>query len=50
MCRKSHLQGCCLACFGLGLMVGHNLESWMLCVCGGLALCVMGLCMLKRRC
>ena len=49
MCRKSILQGCCLICFGIGLMIGHSLESWFLCVCGGVALSVLGLCVLKKR-
>lgn len=49
MCRKSHLQGCCLIAFGVGLMVGHSLESWFLCVCGGVALAVLGLCAVRRK-
>lgn len=43
------MQGGCLICFGLGLMVGHSLESWFACVCGGVALSVLGLCILKKR-
>ena len=38
MCRKNRLRGCCLICFGLGLILGHCLESWLLCCCGGLCL------------
>jgi hypothetical protein len=49
MCRKSQLQGSCLLAFGVGLMVGHSLESWLLCVCGGIALAVLGLCTLRRK-
>ena len=28
MCRKNHLHGCCMLAFGLGLIIGHCLESW----------------------
>ena len=49
MCRKRHLQGCCLLAFGVGLMVGHSLESWFFCVCGGIALCVLGLCVIRQK-
>lgn len=49
MCRKNQLQGCCLIAFGLGIVVGHSLESWFLCTCGGTALAVLGLCILKKR-
>lgn len=49
MCRKHHLQGCCLLALGVGLMLGHSLESWFLSIWGGLALCVFGLCVIRRR-
>lgn len=49
MCRKSHMQGCCLICAGLGLVLGHCLESWFLCCCGGAALMFLGLCLLRSR-
>ena len=49
MCRKNRLHGCCLFFFGLGLIVGHCLESWLLCVAGGLALLVLGLCVMRKR-
>lgn len=49
MCRKNHMQGCCLCCLGLGLILGHCLESWLLCCCGGLGLLGLGLCVLRRR-
>lgn len=42
MCRKSHLRGWCLLCFGLGLMVGYSLKSWLLCCCGGIGLIILG--------
>ncbi|MBQ2854726.1 MAG: hypothetical protein IJE81_04555 [Oscillospiraceae bacterium] len=49
MCRKKQLQGWCMVCFGLGLMVGYGQESWLLCSLGGLGLIVAGLVLTKRR-
>lgn len=36
-------------CFGLGLITGHCLESWVLCCCGGMALLLVGIMVLGRR-
>lgn len=49
MCRKKQLQGWCVVCFGLGLVVGHALESWFLCSIGGLGLILAGLILTKQR-
>lgn len=49
MCRKNRLRGCCLICFGLGLILGHCLESWLLCCCGGLCLMALGCCVIRHR-
>ena len=49
MCRKNYLRGFVLLGFGLGLVVGHCLDSWLLCSCGGGILVVVSLCMLKSR-
>jgi hypothetical protein len=49
MCRKNHLHGCCLAAFGFGLLVGHCLESWLLCSCGGIGLLILGFCVLRKK-
>ena len=49
MCRKKELHGCCILTFALGLMVGHSLESWLLCFCGGMALLVLGFCVMRRK-
>lgn len=49
MYRKNHLRGCCIVCFGLGLILGHCLESWLLCCFGGLVLMGLGVCVLKKR-
>lgn len=49
MCRKHHLWGYSCVAFGVGLMVGYSLESWFLCVCGGIAVAVFGFCTLRRK-
>lgn len=49
MCRKNHLHGCCCLCFGLGLLFGHCLKSWLACCCLGLGLIALGFCVLGRR-
>lgn len=49
MCRRHYLHGCVLAAFGFGLLVGHCLESWLLCCCGGLALVVLGFCVMRKK-
>lgn len=49
MCRKRHMHGCCLVCLGLGLILGHCLESWFLCCFGGLALIGIGFCTMGKR-
>ena len=49
MCRKNKLRGCCLAVFGLGLLVGHCLESWLFCCLFGFGLIFCGLVLSKRR-
>lgn len=49
MCRKKVLHGCCVGVFGLGLIVGHCLESWFLCCGGGSVLLILGFCILRQR-
>ena len=49
MCRKNHLRGCCILFFGLGLIVGHCLESWFFCCFGGIVLIVLGICVSRKR-
>ena len=49
MCRKNHMRGCCVLFFGLGMIVGHCLNSWFLCCCGGLALMILGLWIMKQK-
>lgn len=49
MCRKTYLHGCCICFFGLGLMVGHCLESWLLSCLGGFGLLVLGFCVMRKK-
>ncbi len=49
MCRKNRLHGLCILCFGLGLIVGHCLESWLLCCGGGVVLIGFGFVVSRRR-
>ena len=49
MCRKNQLRGFCLSCFGLGLIVGHCLESWMMSCCGGIGILLLGLYISRLR-
>jgi len=35
--------------FGLGIMIGHCLESWFFCSFGALALIILGFSVMKRR-
>lgn len=48
MCRRNHLRGCLLIGIGIGLVLGHSLESWLLCTCGGIGLLLLGLLTLKH--
>ena len=38
-----------MCCFGFGLLLGYNVESWLLCCAGGIVLLVMGICMMGGR-
>lgn len=49
MCRKKYMQGWCLVALGLGLILGHCLESWFVCCAGGLGLMVLGWMVMQRR-
>lgn len=49
MCRKNRLHGCCISFFGLGLIIGHCLESWFLCCGGGIGLILLGLCVMRQK-
>lgn len=49
MCRRNHLRGCLLLGIGIGLVIGHSLDSWILCTFGGIGLLLLGLLTLKRH-
>ncbi len=49
MCRRNHLHGWCLVCLGVGLLLGHSLESWLVCCLGGIALICLGFCVMKQK-
>lgn len=48
MCRKNYFRGFCCLSFGLGMILGHCLESWLLCCGGGMGLMLLGLCIARR--
>lgn len=43
------MYGLCLMTLGLGMILGHCLESWLLCCCGGVGLVVLGAVTARRR-
>ena len=49
MCRRQYLLGCIMLGFGLGMLLGHCLESGFLCVCGGTVLVFFGLGSMRRK-
>lgn len=49
MCRKTVLHGWCLVMLGLGLMLGHSIESWMACTVGGLVLVCLGFFTVRKK-
>lgn len=49
MFRKNYLQGCCIAVFGFGVIVGRCLDSWLLCWIGGSTLLILGFCIMRRH-
>ena len=49
MCRKTVLQGWGLMMLGLGLMLGHSIESWLACSVGGLVLVCLGFFLMRKK-
>lgn len=49
MCRKTVLHGWCLMMLGLGLMLGHSIESWMACSVAGLVLVCLGVLTVRKK-
>ena len=48
MCRRNQLRGSLLLGFGIGLGIGYSLDSWILCSCGGIALILLGVSILRH--
>ena len=49
MYRKNYLLGCMALTFGLGLLVGHCLESALLCNGAGIVIIFLGFGTLRRK-
>lgn len=49
MCRKNHLRCCLLLGLGIGLVLGHSLDSWILCTFGGIGLVLAALVILNQK-
>lgn len=49
MCRRNRLRGCLLLGIGIGILIGFFLESSFLCCIGGIALLLIGLCMMNGK-
>ena len=42
MCRRNQVLAYVMLGFGTGLMIGHCLESWVICTCGSMVFLVLG--------
>jgi len=42
MRRRNQQLSYLMVGFGLGLMIGHCLESWLICTCGGVVFLILG--------
>ena len=49
MCRRNHLWGWCLGCFGLGLLAARCLESGLVCTVLGIGLILGGLSLIRQK-
>ncbi len=49
MCRRNHLCGCAMVAFGLGILVGLNLESGFFCCVVAVGIMVAGLGCLRKK-
>lgn len=49
MCRRNQLRGALAIGAGLGLILGYSLDSWILCVLGGLGLLGLGILLMRRN-
>ena len=49
MCRRNQLLAYVMFGLGLGLLIGHCLESWFVCMCGSVMLLVLGFGGMRRK-
>lgn len=49
MCRRNHLYGCAMITFGLGILVGLNLEAGVFCCLVAIGLIAAGFGCLKKK-
>ena len=49
MCRKKQLHGWCSICFGLGVLLGHCMDSWALSTGLGIGLILLGFHFLRQK-
>ena len=49
MCRRNYLHGCCIAAFGVGLLVGHCLDNGFVCFAVGMGLLLLGLGVMRKK-
>lgn len=49
MCRRNQLRGALLLGLGIGILIGHLLDSWLLCCSGGIILVVFGFGILNQK-
>ena len=49
MCRKNHLLGCCVAAFGIGMLIGNLIDSGFVCICVGIGLALLGFVLRRQK-
>lgn len=49
MCRKNVVQGWCLAALGVGILLGHSIESFWLSSACGIGCLVLGVMVMGKR-
>ena len=49
MCRRNQVLAYVMLGFGLGLMIGNCLESWIICTCGSVVFLFLGFGSLWRK-
>ena len=49
MYRRNQLLSYMMLGFGIGLLIGQSLESWLLCTCGSVVFVVLGVGGMSRK-